>query len=54
MENNKWDYEYVRANASQWEAIVRSLVKVANNPTKETLAAADALMQGLLSPNIRS
>ncbi len=49
MENNKWDYDHVRATEAQWSEIKRLLIAVAKNPCRETLSAADYAIQALLT-----
>lgn len=47
MENNKWDYSYVYANADEWKKIKDALRVVAENPNSETLKTANDLIQAL-------
>jgi len=47
MENNKWGYEYIYANAEQWAEIKQLLIEVAENPCKETLEKLNISIQSL-------
>ena len=47
MENNKWDYDEVHANADQWKKIKTLLVAVANNPCEQTLSDVYIAIQAL-------
>jgi hypothetical protein len=37
MENNKWDYGYVKANGEQWSRIKNLLLTAVDSPSNETL-----------------
>lgn len=47
MENNKWDYDYVHANAEQWAEIKRLLIAAVTEPSVATLKAANDAIQAL-------
>lgn len=47
MENNKWDYDEIHANADQWKKIKKLLVAVANKPCEQTLSNVYVAIQAL-------
>lgn len=50
MQNNKWDYSYVRATAEQCQEIHNALVKAVTTQTAEDFEAANNLIQAI-KPN---
>lgn len=47
MQNNKWDYSYVKASEEQWVRIKELLVEAAENPTRDSLEAVDEAIQAV-------
>ena len=48
MQNNKWDYPYVKASEEQWAKIKGLLILAVENTTRDTLEAVDVAIQGLI------
>ena len=47
MENNKWDYSYVRANKDEWKYIKKLLTCAVEKPTNEKLESVNNAIQDL-------
>jgi hypothetical protein len=48
MENNKWDYNYIRCDGADWITIKELLVKAVRRPSYENFKAVNEKIQGLL------